>query len=376
MKIALLIRCLELGGAERQLSLLARGLHERGHQVSVLVFYGGGPLEADLDAAGVTVVDLAKAGRWDLLGVALRLRAWLKRERPQALYSFLDTPNLMAAWIGPSCPGLKVVWGVRASDMDLSRYDWFARLSHGLLGLSARGAAAIIVNSQSGAALWERQGWPSAKLRVIPNGIDLAHFHPQAEAGARVRAQWGVDPAAPLMGLVARLDPMKDHPTFLKAAALVLAQRPQARFVCVGGGPRPQAQALADQARGLGLHEALIWAGSRQDMPAVFNALDVCLLTSAFGEGLPNAVAEAMATAKPCVVTAVGDAPWLLGRPELVAPIGDAAGLAGRCLELLALPPAELARLGRELRQRVRGEFSLERMVEATERALLEVAGS
>lgn len=374
MKIALLIRCLELGGAERQLSLLAQGLMERGHQVSVLVFYGGGPLEADLSSAGVPMVDLAKAGRWDLAGVALRLRAWLQRERPQVLYSFLDTPNLMAAWLGPLCPGLKVVWGVRASDMDLSRYDWFARLSHGLLGLSARGAAAIIANSRSGAALLEGRGWPSAKLRVIPNGIDLARFHPDPGAGARVRAQWDVDPAAPLMGLVARLDPMKDHPTFLKAAALILAQRPQARLVCVGGGPRPLAQALAAQAQALGLGQALIWAGSRQDMPAVYNALDICLLTSAFGEGLPNAVAEAMATAKPCVVTAVGDAAWLLGRPELAAPIGDAAGLAQRCLDLLALPSAERERLGRELRQRVEREFSLERMVEQTERVLMEVA--
>ncbi|MBI5522736.1 MAG: glycosyltransferase [Desulfarculus sp.] len=375
MNIALLIRSLELGGAERQLSLLARGLLERGHQVRVLVFYGGGPLEADLSSAGVPVVDLAKAGRWDLAGVAMRLRAWLRRERPQVLYSFLDTPNLLAAWLRPLCPGLQVVWGVRASDMDLSRYDWFARLSHGLLGLSARGAAAIIANSRSGAAILERQGWPAGKLRVIPNGIDVAHFHPDPQAGARVRAQWGVAPAAPLLGLVARLDPMKDHLTFLKAAALVLKEQPQARFVCVGGGPRPYTLALAEQARALGLGQALVWAGSRQDMPAVYNALEICVLSSAFGEGLPNAVAEAMATAKPCVVTAVGDAPWLLGRPELVAPIGDAAGLAGRCLELLALPPADLARLGQEMRQRVRDEFSLERMVELTEGVLMEVGG-
>jgi glycosyltransferase involved in cell wall biosynthesis len=376
VKIALLIRSLELGGAERQLCLLARGLHQREHELHVLVFYGGGPLEHELAAAGVPVQDLGKAGRWDLLGLTRRLRAWLLRERPLVLYSFLDTPNLLAAWIRPLCPGLKVVWGVRASDMDLSRYGWFARLSHGLLGLSARGAQGIIVNSHSGAWLLRKQGLPAAKLRVIPNGIDVGLFHPDHEAGARVRQNWGVAEGSPLIGLVARLDPMKDHPTFLKAAALILAQRPETRLVCVGGGPKPLTEALHAQARDLGLGQSLIWAGSRQDMPAVMNALDICVLASAFGEGFPNVVGEAMACAKPCVVTAVGDAPWLLGRPELVAPPGDPAGLARPCLDLLALTPEERQRLGHELRQRVAGEFSLERMLEQSEQALLELAES
>ena len=374
MRIAFLTRSLELGGAERQLCLLARGLLRRGHQVSVLVFYGGGPLQAELQAAGVPVIDLGKAGRWDLLGFAWRLRTWLRQERPQVLHSFLDTPNLLAAWLGPLCPGLKVAWGVRASDMDLTRYGWFARLSHGLLGFSARGAAAVIVNSRSGAALLKSQGLPAAKLKVIANGIDVRRFQPDAEAGARVRQAWAVAAGAPLLGLVARLDPMKDHATFLKAAALILAERPQARFVCVGGGPADLAQALRAQARGMGLEPALIWAGARRDMPAVMNALDVCLLSSAFGEGFPNVLGEAMACAKPCLATDVGDAAWLLGRPDLVASPGDAAGLARRGLDILALTAEERQRLGQELRQRVTGEFSLERMLDVSEKALLELA--
>ncbi|MFH1032929.1 MAG: glycosyltransferase [Pseudomonadota bacterium] len=370
MRIALLIRSLELGGAERQLCLLARGLHQRGHRVSVLVFYGGGPLADELNAAGVPLIDLGKSGRWDMLAFAARLRTWLRRERTQVLYSFLDTPNLLAAWLRPFCPGLQVAWGVRASDMDLSRYGWFARLSHGLLGVSARGAARIIVNSRSGASLLQKQGLPASKLLVIPNGIDVDMFRPDPPAGARVRAAWGVAQSAPLIGLVARLDPMKDHHTFLKAAALIRRQLPEARFACVGGGPELLAARLRAQADQLDLAKALIWAGPRRDMPAVINALDVCVLSSAFGEGFPNVVGEAMACARPCLVTAVGDAPWLLGRPELVAPPGDAAALAKAGLDLLALAPDQRQRLGQELRGRVAAEFSLERMLSQTEQAL------
>ncbi|CAO0820476.1 hypothetical protein DFAR_150008 [Desulfarculales bacterium] len=115
MKIALLIRSLELGGIERQLCLLARSLLNRNHQVHVLVFYGDGPLQAGLEATGVPVLDLDKNGHWNLLGLALRLRAWLIRAHLQVLFSFLDTPNLLAAWLRPYCPGFKVAWGGAAT---------------------------------------------------------------------------------------------------------------------------------------------------------------------------------------------------------------------------------------------------------------------
>lgn len=369
-----MIRSLALGGAERQFCLLAQGLLARGHQVSVLSFYPGGTLEAQLKTAGVPLVELAKGGRWDLLGFARRVRRWLRRERPQVLYSFLDTPNLLAAWLKPLCPGLKVAWGVRASDMDLKRYDWFARLSHRLLDFSARGADLVIVNSRAGAGILARRGLAAAKLKVIPNGLDVAAFTPDPAAGAGLRAQWGVGPQAPLLGLVARLDPMKDHPTFLRAAASLLPRFPGLRLVCVGGGPAGLARELKALAEELGLGQALVWAGQRRDMPAVMNALDVCVLSSAFGEGFPNVLGEAMACAKPCVVTAVGDAAWVLGRPELVAPPGQPEALAQRLAGLLEMPVAQRAALGASLRARVVEEFSLERMIARSEQALMDLA--
>lgn len=370
MRLLLLTRSLELGGAERQLALLAAGLHRRGHRVTVACFYPQGPLLAELTTAGVAVTGLGKRGRWDLLGAGRALRRLVGELRTQVVYSFLDTPNLLAALSKPFCPGLKVAWGVRASDMDLGRYDWFAALMARLPRLLAGRAEVIIVNSRAGAAVAQARGLPAAKLVVIPNGIDTERFAPDPAAGLALRREWGVGPEEPLVGLVARLDPMKEHATFLRAAALILAQKPEVRFVCVGGGPTEALARLKGLAGELGLSQALIWAGPRGDMPFVHNTLDLLVLSSAFGEGFPNVVGEAMACAKPVVVTRVGDAAWVAGRPELAVAPGDPDALARAALAVLAQTPAQRQTLGRELRARVQESFSLKAMLDASEEIL------
>jgi hypothetical protein len=101
-------------------------------RVKVLVFYGGGELEADLLERGVRVQALAKSGRWDVLGFSYRLLRSLRRECPDVLHGYLGTPNLLSTVMQPFVPRMRVVWGVRASNMDLREYDWLARLSFNL----------------------------------------------------------------------------------------------------------------------------------------------------------------------------------------------------------------------------------------------------
>jgi glycosyltransferase involved in cell wall biosynthesis len=163
---------------------------------------------------------------------------------------------------------------------------------------------------------------------------------------------------------------MKDHDTFLRAAALMRGQRPETRFVCVGGGPAEALSRLKALAGELGLSETLIWAEARGDMPAVMNALDLLVLSSAFGEGFPNVVGEAMACARPVVVTRVGDAAWVAGRPELTVAPGDPEALARAALAVLDQTPEVRQALGRELRARVVESFSLKAMIATSEDAL------
>jgi glycosyltransferase involved in cell wall biosynthesis len=113
-------------------------------------------------------------------------------------------------------------------------------------------------------------------------------------------------PDETLVGIVARLDPMKDYPNFLGAAAKVARREHAVRFVSVGAGPEDCAAVLREQARWLGLDKRMIWAGPRGDLPAVYNALDLLVSSSAFGEGFSNVLGEAMSCGVPCVATDVG----------------------------------------------------------------------
>lgn len=369
-KVTFLTRSLDHGGAERQLVVLAKELHRRGHAVLVLVFYPGTPLESELTDAGVRVRSLGKTGRWDVLGFLWRLYRVLCEERPDVLHGYLDVPNASAILMRALMPRLRVVWGVRASNMDLSRYDWLARAADPAVRSLSRYAHLIIANSQAGSTYVVSRGYPPDTIVVIPNGIDTDRFRPDRVSGHRVRREWNVAPGEKLVGLVGRIDPMKDHPTFLAAAARVASMRGDVRFVCVGDGDpryRRQLQRLAD---GLGLTHRLVWAGTRADMPAVFNALDVACSSSRFGEGFPNVIGEAMACGVPCVVTDVGDSAWILDQPALVSPPGNPDAFAQRLTLLLDGGEAYAARAGTEARHRIVGHFSVARLVTATEDAL------
>lgn len=369
LKLAFLVRSLEVGGAERQLVVLAKGLRSRGHQVSVAVFYRKGPFVRELEESGIAVHDLRKGGRWDALGFLARLIALLRRERPEVLYTFLTASNILTVPIRPFLPPMRYIWSIRFSYVDLARYDWLARLTYRLERRWAGRAHRIVVNSRAGLRLMAEAGFPRERMTVVQNGLDTERFRPDEAAGRGVGAGWGTAPGTPLIGIVGRLDVMKDHPTFLRAAALLAERRPQARFVVVGDGPAEERERLAALAGALGLGERLVWAGARQDMPEVYNALH--LHTSAsYGEGFPNVVAEAMACGVPNVVTDVGDSALLVDDTGAVVPPRDPAALAGAWERLLTLPAADFAALKARARRRMVEHFSIARMLDDTEAVL------
>ena len=123
---------------------------------------------------------------------------------------------------------------------------------------------------------------------MVLNGIDTARFRPDAVGRARQRAAWRVGPAATLVGVVARLDPMKDHRNFLAAAARLAKVRNDLRFVCIGDGPEIYRNQMVRLGRALGLERELIWAGAPADVTAAYSALDIAVNASAFGEGFSN----------------------------------------------------------------------------------------
>lgn len=367
IRILFLNRRFDYGGAERQLIELVKGLDKTRFEVSLATFYDGGGLRQEIEAVeGVKLISLRKKARWDLLSFLWQLWRVARRHDPQIIHGYLDVANILSLLVGRSL-GATVVWGMRASYMDLSHYDWLLGLSFRLERLLARSADLIIVNSKAGHAHHVARGFPADKMVVIPNGIDTERFNLDAKAGAEVRAEWGIPEDTTLIGLVARLDPMKDHWTFLKAAALLCKERDDVRFVCVGGGPECYARELRQFAEDIGVSDKVLWTGSRVDMPAIYNALSITT-SSSYGEGFPNTIGEAMACGVPCVVTDAGDSAWIVGDTGVVVPRRDPEALAGAwgaCLR------RDLGDMGRRARARVVEHFSLKQLVQQTEKAIL-----
>ena len=367
--VVFLTRSLERGGAERQLVMLAAGLQARGVGVEVLTFYEGGPLDAELEAAGVKVRSLEKQHRWDVIRFLLRTSKELRNSNASIFYGFLPISNIILGILKPFLMGRRIVFGIRASELSLAQHDWLTRLSYRLERTLGRSADLIIANSGAGRDHAIAQGFPSERVTVIENGIDTTYFQFDSVERNRVRTEWGIAPDEIVIGVTARLDPLKGHQTFLRAAALVAEQAAKIRFVCVGGGASSYRDHLLTMAVQLGLSRRVIWAGPRADMRAVWSAFDIACSTSV-SEGFSNAIAEAMACERICIVTDVGDSARIVGDTGYIIEPNDEAALAGVWRELGSAPAENRIRRGARARQRIEDLFGRDRLLDATVKAL------
>jgi glycosyltransferase involved in cell wall biosynthesis len=206
---------------------------------------------------------------------------------------------------------------------------------------------------------------PSAvPVSLIYNGVDLVRYD-HTDPCCTLREEYGLPEAAPIVGVVARLEPEKGHPTLLEAWPSVLRRVPLARLLVVGEGSRRSE--LEAQAAALGLDGTVVFTGRRDDVPAVTAALDVAVLPS-YREAQGLAILEAMALSRPVVASAVGGIPEMIedGRTGLLVPPHDAGALADAIVRLLTDHPYAdmLARGGHDL---VHERFCVELMVQAIE---------
>jgi glycosyltransferase involved in cell wall biosynthesis len=178
-----------------------------------------------------------------------------------------------------------------------------------------------------------------------------------------VRAELGLPPDAPLIAMVARFDPVKDHPTFLEAAARLHARRPDVRFLLCGRDVTWENRGLAAAVERAGARGFVHLLGQREDVARVTAALDLSTLSSSCGEGFSNVVGEAMACGVPCVVTDVGDSGAIVADTGLVVPPRDPEALAAAWAQLLARPAEERAAIGRAARRRIEDNYSLDVIV-------------
>jgi glycosyltransferase involved in cell wall biosynthesis len=207
--------------------------------------------------------------------------------------------------------------------------------------------------------LVEQVGLDPAKVRVVPNGVDLAAMD-GARPGKAMRQELGLPEDTPLIGLVGRLDHWgKGHKELLEAMA-ALKERYPVQALIVGGGRR-EAE-MRESAAGLGLAGQAHFLGQRRDVPDLLKAMDIFVLPS-YSEGVSLALLEAMAAGRPVIATRVGGTPEVVtdGVTGLLIPPRDAAALAG-ALERLLSDPSMAKQLGENARRHVREHYSLDRL--------------
>jgi glycosyltransferase involved in cell wall biosynthesis len=367
--VTIAVRALTRGGAQTQCVTLAQGLSSRGHTVHVAVFYSGGSLESVLRSGGISVVSLGKQGRWNLISPTKRLLHHLRNSDCQVLYTFLPMENLLGLCAARRAR-LPIVWSLRAAGVNTAQFGLGSRILYGVQRALLGRPDAVVSNSH--AAIEELALAESGRYHVVPNGVDTERFVPSAILRAEFRRALGLGERHKVVGIVARLDPMKDHQTFLAAASLVAQRNSDVRFVVVGDGTSEYRDLLIRKSNELELDGRVIWLREVANPEAIYSGIDLLVLSS-MGEGLPNALLEGMACGLPVVATRVGDNERVIGGFGRLVPPAAPAELGAAILATLLDGGFGSVDARRNW---IRSQYGIEAMINRTEEILTNVVSA
>ena len=363
---------MQVGGTELNALRTAERLDPRRFSISVVCLRDKGPLLARYKDAGIPVHTFPMSSLFGLgaMQQAVRLIRLFRREGADVVHSH----DAYTSVYGTLCARLAGVPGVIAS-----RRSWYSPHLQGKIlranRVAYRFAHRVVANSPSVSRLVETEtGLPSSRIITIPNFLDPEAFEPMPPADRRrMLDEIGVPEGAFVVGVVARLSPVKDHATLLRAIASLREQIPGLRCVLVGDGPeRPAIEALAES---LGIRDIVHLAGERTQPPNLHGLFEVSVLCST-SEAFPNSVLEAMAAARPVVATDVGGTPDAVrqGTTGLLVPPSDPSRLADAILRLYN-EPAQRSKLGTAGCVAARAGYSADAVIRQVEALYTRLAG-
>ena len=364
MRVLHIITSLSTGGAEHMLARLAQGLNEEFAQ-QVVSLTAPGPVAAQLNRDGIETTSLNLATSFPNLLAIFRLAAMMRAFRPDVVQTWMYHADLLGG-LAARLAGVKsIVWNIRnndlARDTTKARTRW---VISACARLSRRVPQRIVSCAQSAAQTHMELGYATDKFMVIPNGFDLRRFYPDLSAHSSVRSELGLAADTPLVGLIARFDPQKNHEGFIRAARLVHERQPRVHFLLAGRGVDASNPTLGRWIAEAGLDQVTHLLGERADIPRLNQALDVAVSSSSYGEAFPNVLGEAMACGVPVVSTDAGDAALIVGETGRIVPREDMGALARACLEFLSMNETERKQLGVAAQRRVAEYFEIGVIVE------------
>lgn len=364
--VMLLISSLERGGAEQQVVELVRQMDRDHFDPFVCSLSSHTPLATALPDPQRDLVVVAKKHKFDVSTVTRVARVMAERN-VRIVHAFLFDANFVGRLAGRMARVPIVISSERNTDYQRRRIHSIC------LGLTRSWSRAMIANSHSGKRFVSRSlGIPQEEIYVVHNGVDVSRCCPGDRS--KVRRELSIADEDFVVGMIANFKPQKNHAQFFQMAELVLRRFPRTWFVCVGEplrdnflGGEDYHRAMCALVKRTDTKNRLRLLGIRRDMPDVYNACDVTVLTSRH-EGTPNVLLESMACGVPVVATDVSDNAYIVrdGYTGFIVPLDDAEATAGRVGDLLADPDRRRA-MGRAAREWVEGEFSPARMARKTE---------
>lgn len=350
------------GGAERALTNLV--LHKRPEKLpsleqAVISLSGKGIYGPVLSRSGIEVTVFDSRRLISLFGIIIRLARLIRETRPDVVKCWMYHANLVGAaavLLSRRRRFTRLYWGIRCSDMDVGQYTWSLAWARRLGAWLSSLPDLIVVNSFRGARVHADLGYRMSQMVVFDNGVDIDRFRPDDDHRSHWRQELNLPENAFVVGIVARVDPMKGYDTLQTA----LSRCPGVRCIAVGSGTENLRQ--SEQFTGI---------GRRGNIEELLPAFDAVVSPSKFGEGWSNSIAEAMAAGVPVIATDVGDAARIVGDTGIIVPPDNVDALA-EAIQALQSDPERCQMLGTDARRRVVEHFALDDCAARYERLLLE----
>ena len=359
-----IITDLDTGGAEMMLYKVLSQMNDERIQAEVISLQDIGLVGEKISRLGIKVRALGMNRSFPNPLAVMRLARLLRQSAPNVVQTWMYHANLVGGLAAKIAGNLPVVWGIHHSNFDVhkTKRRTLLTMKAGAL-LSGRIPRKIICCGEVPRRVHIEMGYDAKKMAVIPNGFDLNDFQPNPLARVAVRKELGIPTDAPLIGLIARFHPKKDHRNFIRAAALLALTHPYVHFVFCGDGVTKENRELKDWLVEARIENRCHLLGIRSDIPRVTAALDIATSSSSYGEGFPISLGEAMACGVPCVATNVGDSGHIIGTTGVTVAPQDPFELSQAWTFLLQLDKPARAKLEISARARIAENFNLPSIV-------------
>ncbi len=341
-------------GAERVQDLLGQRLPELGYRVSFACLKRG-VFQRDLCRSGNASLDASMRSRLDIVRTARAVARYARQQDCRLIHTHTARGALVGS-LASALSDLPLVHHVHSPTTRDSARRWINQLNSLVEKGTLRRASALVAVSASMAGYLRARGYDAERITVVPNGVAVAETAVAGRASADELT----------IGAVALFRPRKGIETLLQALALVRARGCSVRLRAVGGFETPEYETSIRQlCRQLDLEGQVEWRGFQSDVAAELGRMDMLVLPSLYGEGMPMVVLEAMAVGLPVVASRVEGVPEVVrdGVDGVLVSPGDAGGLAD-AIGALAADPQRSAAMGVAGRQRQREEFSDRSMAE------------